>query len=584
MRIALDIETDSKHSKIWLCVTKDIDTGETKVWKNPNGLNDYLNRATRLIGHNGLAFDFYLLNKLWKTTIGRKKGYDTLVVSRLLEPTREQGHSLEAWGEVLGTNKIEYKRIYAWLMNKQYVDAKEFKNDTSCYDDPHWALLEFYCIRDVDVLEALYRHLEAKKEELGFSDESVELEHQVAAIVSQQERNGFKLDTQKATMLLVNLKGRLDELYEWFQQRWPTYEVERVSEKTGKLLKPQTVTFNPGSRQQIGEKLKELGWKPEKFTETGQPQVDEKILEKLPYEEAKLIAEYLLIQKRIAQIESWMEALGDDGRVHGRVITNGAVTGRMTHHSPNMGQVPNTSSLYGAECREVWTVEEDSEQVGVDLSGIELRCLAHYMQDKDWQNELLVGDVHWKNTQAFGLVPMGTEKTEEKEHKDARNLSKTLCYSVLYGAGPAKVGLTVGKGAKEGAKLIDNFMRNTPALKKLINKVAKYAVEGYVPGLDGRKVWVRSEHAALNSLLQSAGAIIAKKWIVIMEEDLRKQKIPYKLLAVVHDEVQLEVPKGMGDVVGKIAVEAATKAGEALNFRCPVSAEYRVGRDWHDCH
>ena len=125
-----------------------------------------------------------------------------------------------------------------------------------------------------------------------------------------------------------------------------------------------------------------------------------------------------------------------------------------------MEQVPNTSSVYGKECRECWTVEEGNVQVGVDLSGIELRCLSHYMQDPEWQTELLEGDVHWKNTQAFGLVPMGTEKTDSKEHKDARNLSKTLCYSVLYGAGPAKVGSTVGGGAKEGEKLIKNFMKN----------------------------------------------------------------------------------------------------------------------------
>jgi len=260
------------------------------------------------------------------------------------------------------------------------------------------------------------------------------------------------------------------------------------------------------------------------------------------------------------------------------------VTGRATHSSPNMGQVPNTSSLYGAECRECWTVEDGNVQVGVDLSGIELRCLSHYMQDAEWQRELLEGDVHWKNTQAFGLVPMGTTKEDIKEHKDARNLSKTLTYSVLYGAGPAKVGTTVGGSAKEGGRLIDNFMRNTPSLKKLKDKVDRFSAKGWVPGLDGRKIWVRSEHAALNSLLQSAGAIIAKKWIVVFTEELKSRKIPYKLLAWVHDEVQLETSPEYGDIVGKIVVESARKAGELLNFRCPVDAEYRVGKNWHDCH
>jgi DNA polymerase I-like protein with 3'-5' exonuclease and polymerase domains len=410
------------------------------------------------------------------------------------------------------------------------------------------------------------------------------LEHKVAAIIAQQVRNGFRLDTAYATGLLTEIKGRLAEIYESMQERWPPYQLERFSEKTGKRLKDATVTFNPASRQQIGQKLIELGWKPKKFTETGQPQIDEEVLEGLHYPEAKMIAEYLMLGKRVSQIESWLEAVEDDGRVHGRVITNGAVTGRCTHSSPNMSQTPNASALYGKECRECWTADEGNVLVGCDLSGIELRCLAHYMQDKEWQTELLEGDVHWKNTQAFGLVPMGTVKEDKKEHKDARNLSKTLTYSVLYGAGPAKVGSTVGGTAKQGSKLIDNFLNNTPALKKLKAKVDRIAAKGYVPALDGRKVWVRSEHAALNSLLQSAGAIVAKKWLCILHDDLGAANIRYKQVLFSHDEVQIETRPENAEEVGRIAVEAARKAGEALNFRCPVGAEYKIAKDWYGTH
>lgn len=301
-------------------------------------------------------------------------------------------------------------------------------------------------------------------------------------------------------------------------------------------------------------------------------------------EAAELIARYLLLQKRVSQIEQWFDALGDDGRIHGRVITNGAVTGRCTHMSPNVGQVPNMSAVYGKECRTCWTVEDDNVLCGIDLSGIELRCLAHYMQDPEWRHELLQGDVHWKNTQAFGLVPMGTVKTDSKEHKDARNLSKTLTYSVLYGAGPAKVGSTVGGGAKEGKKLIDNFMRNTPALKRLMKKLEPYVAKGYVPGLDGRKVWIRSEHAALNSLLQSAGAIVAKQWIVCLSQNLVRAGIDYKLVAFVHDEVCIETSGKDAEEVVKIVVESAKQAGEILKFRCPVGAEGHVGKAWSDVH
>ncbi len=578
MRIVLDIETNLAHDKIHLVVTKDIDTGEVKSWKVADSLREYLKDVSLIVMHNGISFDAPVLNRLWKTQIRLNQVYDTLIVSRLLDPSRETGHGLEAWGNTLGFHKIDYTAVWQWMMDRK----EEYKGE--CFDKPIDSLLEHYCIRDVEVTAKLYHHLVSEFNQKEFSLESLELEQSVAAIIAQQERNGFKLDQIYATCLLTDIKSKVAGIYERMQQRWPPVTVERISDKTGKRLKDSVVTFNPGSRQQIGEKLKELGWKPKDFTPTGHPIVDEAVLEKLNIPEAKIIAEYLMLNKRISQIQSWMEAVGKDGRVHGKVITNGAVTGRATHSSPNLAQIPNTSSVYGAECRQCWTVDEGNVQVGVDLSGVELRCLSHYMQDAEWQRELLEGDVHWKNTQAFGLVPMGTLKEDIKEHKDARNLSKTLTYSVLYGAGAAKVGSTVGGSSKQGAKLIDNFLNNTPSLKKLKAKVDKLAARGFVPAIDGRKIWVRSEHAALNSLLQSAGAIIAKQWIVCFTTELKSKKIPYKLLAWVHDEVQLETPTEYGEIVGKIVAEAATTAGERLKFRCPIAAEYRVGKNWYDCH
>jgi DNA polymerase I-like protein with 3'-5' exonuclease and polymerase domains len=578
MRIVLDCETNLAHDKIHLVVTKDIDTGEVITWRNPTGLNDYLSKVTQLIAHNGIGFDFRVLNNCWKTRIGLKSVFDTLIVSRLLDPSRETGHSLEAWGNTLGFHKIDYSAVWQWMMDRKEAYAGE------SFDSPIDSLLEHYCIRDVEVTAKLYHRLISDVAEKQFSQESIDLEHQVAAIIAQQERNGFKLDQIFATCLLTDIKSKVAGIYERMQERWPPVTIERFSDKTGKRLKDSVVTFNPGSRQQIGERLKELGWKPKEFTDNGQPKVDETILANIKIPEAQVIAEYLMLNKRISQIESWMDAVGKDGRVHGRVITNGAVTGRCTHSSPNLAQIPNTSSVYGKECRECWTVEKDRVLIGCDLSGIELRCLSHYMQDADWQHELLEGDVHWKNTQAFGLVPMGTVKKDKQEHKDARNLSKTLTYSVLYGAGAAKVGSTVGGSSKQGAKLIDNFMNNTPALKKLKAKVDKLAAKGYVPGLDGRKVWVRSEHAALNSLLQSAGAIIAKQWIICLTHNLKAAKIDYKLLAFVHDEVCIEGYEEDAQQIVDIVVASAKEAGDKLNFRCPVGAEGHIGRTWADVH
>lgn len=570
MRIALDIETNLAHNLIHLCVTKDLDNGEIKVWKNPSGLNDYLSKATLLIAHNGIAFDFYLLNKLWMTKIPLRKVFDTLVASRLLEPTKENGHSLESYGKQLGIQKIDYKKIWQWMMDRKEDYIGE------CYDSPFDSLLETYCIRDVDVLEKIYTLVSNRLIAEGFSEDSVKLEHQVSAIIAQQERNGFKLDVPYATVLLTDLKTKMAGIYERMQERWPPRILERYSEKTGKRLKDEVVSFNPGSRKQIGEKLQELGWKPKKFTENNQPIVDEVVLMDLSIPEAKVIAEYLLLQKRIAQIESWLEALGSDDRVHGKVITNGAVTGRMTHSKPNMAQIPNAGSLYGPECRQCWTVEDGNVLVGCDASGLELRMLAHYMKDKDYVKTVVEGnskdgtDVHTKNQQAAGL--------------QTRDQAKTFIYAFLYGAGPSKIGSIVGGNSAAGERLIASFLEGTPALKSLRSKVSVYASKGYVPGLDGRKIWVRSDHAALNSLLQGAGAIVMKKALVLFYDKIKANKWPVKLVANVHDEFQFEVPEALADEAGKAAKMSIVEAGVFFNLRCPLDGEYKIGRNWRETH
>ncbi len=572
MRLVLDIETTTDHKKIHVVVTKDIDTGEVKTWRAATGLNDYLSKATLLIGHNIISFDAPILNRIWKTQIRLSQVFDTLIASRLLDPSREQGHSLEAWGKTLGVEKINYRAIWLWL--NDYAGEQISKDEKVPkgveFDFPHHGLMEHYCKRDVDVCADLYLRLCKELAEKEFSQESIDLEHKVASIIAEQERNGFKLDTVYATCLLTDIKGKMAGIYEQMQSRWPPVITPRFHKTTGRPIADSVVTFNPGSRKQIGEKLVELGWKPKQFTETGQAMVDEGILSKLDIPEAKLIAEYLMLQKRVAQIESWLEAVKDDGRVHGKVITNGAVTGRATHSSPNMGQIPNTSSVYGKECRECWTVEEGNVLIGVDLSGIEIRCFAHYLNDDDYTNEVVNGDVHTRNQKAFGVA--------------TRNDAKTVLYATLYGASPAKVGAIIGGTQTQGKKIIDSFERNVPAYAKLKQKVVRFAAKGWLPGLDGRKLWVRSEHSALNTLLQSAGAIIAKQWIVNFSEELKKRKIGYKLVAWVHDEVQIEAEEKYAEEIKQVVIEAAAKAGTTLNFRCPVASEGKYGANWYQTH
>jgi DNA polymerase I-like protein with 3'-5' exonuclease and polymerase domains len=576
MRIALDIETTMDRQTIHLCVTQDVDSGEVRAWKTPDGLWDYLKQADLIIAHNGIGFDFPILNKLWKTKIGLKQAYDTLVVSRLLEPTRENGHSLDAWGKTLGVAKLDYKATWQWMMNRR----EEY--DGESFDRPIDGLLDFYCRRDVSVLSILFSRLSNDVDIHAFGKDSLVLEHSVAAIISKQEKNGFKLDTIHATCLLAELKGKMSAINDRMQEEYPPYEVERISEKTGKTLKPELVVFNPASRQQIAEKLIGLGWKPKKFTEPtanypqGQAIVDESTLMGLKYPIAGMIAEYMMLGKRIAQIESWLEVVGADGRVHGRVITNGAVTGRMTHMKPNMAQIPNSGSPYGPECRQCWTVEEGNVLVGCDASGLELRMLAHYMKDDNYVKTVTEGsskdgtDVHTVNQKAAGL--------------QTRDQAKTFIYAFLYGAGPAKIGSIVGGSSTAGQKLINSFLKGTPALQRLRDKVSVYASKGYVPGLDGRKIWVRSEHAALNSLLQGAGAIVMKKALVIFNDRIKANGWDVKLTANVHDEVQFECSPDIADEAGKTCVQSIRDAGVAYKLRCPLDGEYKIGRNWRETH
>jgi DNA polymerase I-like protein with 3'-5' exonuclease and polymerase domains len=552
MRLLLDIETTLDHSKIWCVVTKDLDTQEVRIWKEAKDLSEYIKAASLIVAHNGIAFDFYLLNKLWKCQITLKRVRDTLVLSRLLNPSLEGGHSLANLGKLLGIEKSEFT---------------DFDLQTQSLDE-----MVQYCKQDVEVLHRIYNYLEAELKRQEFSTQSQELEHEVQAIIAVQERNGFKFDEPSAMRLLAELKAKLDAITVEMQGIFPPrITTGRTHKTTGKPLKDIIEPFNPGSRQQIAERLIEKGWKPEKFTEKGSVIVDETTLEGLDFPEAKAIAEYLMLQKRIAQIESWIEHIQADGRVHGKVITNGAVTGRMTHHSPNMAQVPNTGAIYGAECRNLWTVEKGCKLVGIDASGLELRMLAHYMNDNEYTNEVVSGDIHTANQTAAGL--------------ETRNQAKTFIYAFLYGAGAAKIGKIVGGSAKEGQKLITNFLRNTPKLERLREKVAKaYAARGVLLALDGRKLLVRSEHSALNTLLQGAGAIVMKKALVLFHKDLTKRKIPFKLVANVHDELQCETPEQYADLVGQLGVQAITDAGKHFKMNCPLTGEYKIGATWKETH
>ncbi len=547
MLITLDIETNTSHDNIWVVVTQDVNTGEVLEHYNSYTLETLLLNCEGVIGHNIIGFDAPVLERVWGIHIPVDILIDTLVLSRLYNPSLEGGHSLDSWGKRFGDPKIDFDD-YDGGLTPEMVD---------------------YCIQDVALTTRLYKHLTDSLKREEFSEQCVDLERKVAIITAQQERNGFMLDVEQATLLWQDITHKMRTITAELQKVFPPIVEERWSEKTGKRLKDKVTEFNVGSRKQIAERLEGVGVKFKLQTEKGAIIVNEKVLEGIDIPEAKMIYEYLMLQKRAAQIDSWLTH-EKDGRVHGRVITNGAVTGRMTHHSPNLAQVPSVSAPYGRECRSFWRVPEGHKLVGCDASGLELRMLAHYMRDERYTNEILSGDIHTANMKAAGLTD--------------RNQAKTFIYAFLYGAGAAKIGQIVGGGYREGQQLIDSFLRNTPALAKLREKVAKHATAGTLPALDGRRLRVRSEHAALNTLLQGAGAIVMKQALVLLADRLSTYDIPHKLVANVHDEFQIEVPENFADVVGKAAVRAIKNAGDVLDLRCPLDAEYNVGNNWAETH
>ncbi len=545
-RLAIDIETDDLDATtIWCAVTKDIDTGEVKVWKAANGLRQYIEDQDLLIGHNIISFDLPVLKKLWNLNTNSNPLRDTLIMSRLLNPVLEKGHSLDSWGVRLGLKKGDFSDFDGGLSE----DMVE------------------YCIQDVEITHALFTHLDSSLLDWG---KSVDLEHEVATVVKKQEVNGFKLDVPKCMTMLSDWQQSLMDIEEELQQVFQPITTERYSDKTGKRLKDKVEVFNPGSRKQIAERLMSLGWKPRKHTEKGSVIVDEKVLQTVRIPQAKPILRYLLLQKRVAQVKSWVENVSERGRVHCKVRTNGAITGRMTHSKPNLAQVPRVGSEYGEECRSVWTVEDGNVLLGADASGLELRMLAHYMDDKNYTKEILEGDIHTANMQAAGLTD--------------RDQAKTFIYAFLYGAGPAKIGQIVGGGEREGRRLIDSFLKNTPALQKLKDKVSRLAEKEWLPGLDGRRLIVRSQHAALNTLLQGAGAIVMKQALIMLNRKLIHANMDARFVANVHDEWQIETTEQDAETVGHFAVQSIRQAGIRLNLRCPLDGEFKVGLNWAATH
>ena len=539
----VDIETDALDATLIHCiVARNYSDGKEKVWVGDEckEFASWSKRIDKFIMHNGVSFDAPILNRLTGSNIKVNQVRDTLIESQLYNPIRDGGHSLASWGE-----RLRFP-----------------KGDFNTFDMYTPEMLE-YCRQDVRLTHKVAQELE--KEGKQFSTKSYDLELKVRAIVDQQEKNGFTFNLREAMSFLAVLEEEQQSLEDKAQEMFEPVEVQLKT-------KVKYIPFNIASRKQIAERLMERGWKPKKFTDKGNIIVSEEILDTLKMPEAKMFSRYFLLQKRTGLVRAWIAACQDDNKVRGRVMTLRTITGRMAHNSPNMAQVPASYSPYGKECRSLWTVSnlDTHTLIGTDASGLELRCLAHYMNDPAFTHEVVNGDVHTANMKAAGLTD--------------RDQAKTFIYAFLYGAGPAKIGKVVGGNAKRGQQLIATFLSNMPKLKKLRDDVAKWSKDGTIPALDGRLLHIRSEHAAVNTLLQGAGAIICKQWLVHITERIRKSGVDAKLVASIHDEYQFEVAKKDATKFGQITKDAMKETEKTLNVRCPLDCEFKVGTTWSETH
>ena len=568
-----DIETDGiDATKVWCIAVHNIKTNQVITFFGITlGLfKPWLVSAVDcLICHNGISFDVPVLERLLGIDFSNIKIEDTLVMSQLYKPSIDGGHSLDKWGDRLDFNKGVH-------------------TDWSCFSKE---MLD-YCIIDTKLTTKLYKYLTNSE----LSEDAKNLEYEIKRHCSLQERTGWHFDLKNATSILQDLTEDLRNTEEEVRKTFTPLAVWKSKKpvsnrwkKTGGRTKAYQVEvdlechtnddgdygywtypeFNLGSRKQIGRHLIHYGWKPTVFTETGQPRVDESTLKDVHITEAKLIARYLMLQKRQGQISSWIDEYNSDtGRIHARIRTMGTVTHRMSSNNPNLQQVTASGKEYGSVMRSLFTVPEDKVIVGADLSGLELRCLAHYMKDPNYTKEIVSGDIHTANQKAAGL------KTRDE--------SKRFIYAYLYGGGDVLIGKICGGGRALGKKIKAEFLENTPALATLRKNVEYAARRGWIKAIDGRKVYVRSPHSALNFLLQSAGSIIAKRAWVIFHNLARS--LNYKQLGVIHDEIQIECAPEDADEIGRLVVKAMEQTTDYYKLNCPITGEYKVGKNWSETH
>ena len=625
MYVVCDIETDRLFdpTKIWLIVCKEVETGIVHEfrWPDHEGFKEFAAEVSRWIMHNGIHFDARHISN-FLVHIDSNAVIDTLVLSRLIDYQREGGHSLDSWGERLGYPKLDFK------------DFSELTEE-----------MVTYCHRDVEITYQLWvNYLKSYWLDKSWS-KAISLEHRCAVLGEEMSANGFPFDIKTALELTDYLTEKLEILDKEIKRAFKpksvlVREITPITTKHGTLHKKDfrwAVTpdgsmdltaysagcpfslikfeeFNPGSVKQIVARMNEAGWSPvektkkhkeverelrmcrsrikraelqEKLSELTMVgwKVSEKNLETLPDtapEEAKKLTERLITARRLSTLKEWSNAYREvTRRIHGTFNTIGCWTHRFSHVAPNFANIVSVEKSYGKQMRGLWRVEKDQYLIDVDAEGIQLRVLAHYMNDPVFIKALCQGkeedetDIHNVNRKALQPV------------KVTRKQAKAFIYSWLLGAGIDGTAAILKCPRQEAKKSRDNFLETYPGLKHLREvEIPRDADRGYFIGFDGRKVPCNSTHLMLSGYLQNGEAIVMKTAWIIADRILKARKLPFKWINHVHDEYLVTVPRCLDVAIRCLDVMkfAIKRAGEVLNLRCPMAGKGTWGNNWGEIH
>jgi DNA polymerase-1 len=593
----VDIETDGLRdecTQIFVVCVENAVTEEKHAFTEAQAFQEWLDSRFIIVGHNAVAFDVPVLNKFWKTRIPIRSVVDTFVLSMLYSPSLSGGHSLEAWGERVKLPKFKHK------------DFTQYSEE-----------MRIYCERDTAITKRVLSRLTQRMRDVGFTERGAMLEtYSWHIIQNKQRRHGFPFDVERAERLYVELRAREEELKREIYKTWPPefravrefakaykkdgeytssyirhleqYPELRISED-GRYSAWDWVEFDLGSPKQRVDKLLETGWKPTAHTKAGNPKVDEDSLNKFAEtsgnEAGKLLAKWVVINSRANMVNTWLNAYNEKtGAIHGNLWL--ASTLRYRHDNPNSANIPavrldketeqilrGEAGFWTYETRDLWTCGDASKYslVGIDAKGIQLRVLAHYLNDEEFTRAILSEDPHEANKQRLGL--------------SSRPLAKTIVYATLMGAGDGRIASEANVSLPEARSAKAKFFDTVPQLPMLVRRLQKEVERtGRITLCDGSRVLVSSPHMVIPYLLQGDESRIMKQASIFLDEEIRRNRLDARKVGDIHDEWQFVCRSEEVARFIELALGVFPRAGQSFHYNVPIEGDAKVGKTWAETH